>query len=622
MKYFFSIFVLFITCPTGYGQGLASMSATPNEIGKNEYFTLQISATGMDGVIDFIPPLLEKFIVISGPIHESSSTRINGKTTLSTGISFLIKPKYSGKFDIGPAIIRLKSGQVKTNKVTITVTDSPGSGIPPSPFNNYSGADLFNEPQPQIAYSDMVLKKGEDVIQKINRNMELRLQTNKPSCYVGEPVVAEYKLYSRLRSDSRLTRTPSFNGFSVMDIPDLKPDDFKTEKINGREYNVYTIRKAQLYPLQPGTFTLDPAEVENNIQFIKEKYLKQAKKQGNILDDPSLALPPDAFVNQQLVLRSKPAIIHVKALPDSNKPPDFSGAVGNFSITSQLEKNSFGINETGKLMITISGEGNLQLLTAPKISWPNDAEAFDPTIKSNIFHNTVPLSGSKIFIFPFSSNRQGNYILPSISFSFFNPQKEKYQTIYTVPLPFKIEKAVTTPSTNQANNKHNEPRGINKIFYHRWWIIAGFALIALTGLLFWILKVGLKPERKESTNAVNEPETPTTTIPEEINFLSGAKSCINSENTTGFYTLLLSEYKQFLSYQFQIPILFINSQNIKVALEGKEVLADDINQVESLLKEIEACAYMPFEKGEKAGWLFSKTKSNIEKLCGRNPIIR
>jgi hypothetical protein len=48
--------------------------------------------------------------------------------------------------------------------------------------------------------------------------MQLKLQTSKTSCYVGEPIVATYKLYTRLKSESKLSKTPSFNGFSVIDL--------------------------------------------------------------------------------------------------------------------------------------------------------------------------------------------------------------------------------------------------------------------------------------------------------------------------------------------------------------------------------------------------------------------
>ncbi len=74
--------------------------------------------------------------------------------------------------------------------------------------------------------------------------MDLRLEVNKTSCYVGEPVVATYKLYTRLKSESKLTQNPSFNGFSVVDLQAPDVTGSSIDKFQGRDYHVYTIRKA------------------------------------------------------------------------------------------------------------------------------------------------------------------------------------------------------------------------------------------------------------------------------------------------------------------------------------------------------------------------------------------
>lgn len=66
---------------------------------------------------------------------------------------------------------------------------------------------MFDEPTPQKQYEDYVLQKGETIPEKVNKNMQLKLQTNKNTCFVGEPIVATYKLYTRLKSESSLTKT-------------------------------------------------------------------------------------------------------------------------------------------------------------------------------------------------------------------------------------------------------------------------------------------------------------------------------------------------------------------------------------------------------------------------------
>ena len=81
--------------------------------------------------------------------------------------------------------------------------------------------------------------------------------------------MATYKLYSRLRCESNITRRPSLNGFSVYDMVDPSTNAVSVERLNGKQYVMHIIRKTQLIPLQAGTVDLDPVEVENNVHLIK-----------------------------------------------------------------------------------------------------------------------------------------------------------------------------------------------------------------------------------------------------------------------------------------------------------------------------------------------------------------
>src|SRR5207342_1264390 len=114
---------------------------------------------------------------------------------------------------------------------------------------------------------DDVVRPGENVSDKIRKNFFIKVEVSKTDCYLGEPIVATYKLYARLRSDSRVTRHPSLNGFSVYDMIDPTDDRVSVEKVNGKNFSVHIIRKSQLIPLQAGDVTLDPVELDNNIYF-------------------------------------------------------------------------------------------------------------------------------------------------------------------------------------------------------------------------------------------------------------------------------------------------------------------------------------------------------------------
>jgi hypothetical protein len=612
-KFLVSIFQLLIT-GFAFAQPSVEMTATPQVIGKDGYFTLRITISETNHISDVVPPSFDKFIVLNGPVTEENMTTVNGNTRSTVGVSFVLKPRSTGKISIEPARVKLGNSYIKSNPLLITVVNKNlGTPHPATGFNPFA-LDPAYSAGPRTEYSDIVLKKGEDLTEKINRNIILQLETDKKTCYVGEPIVAEYKLYSRLKSESRLTRNPSFNGFSVVDITNPNISNFEKAKLNGREFNVYSIRKAQLYPLQDGEFTLESAELNNDVQFVREAYLHQKPSANDPFGDFQSMLPADAFINQSIVLHSKPVTITVKPLPLKDKPANFTGAVGDFNIESAVEKDSFGINESGKILINIEGSGNLQLVTAPKINWPEGIEAFDPDVKENISKQTVPLSGSKNFYFGFTVNRKGEFEIPPVSFSYFDPKTETYKTVRTKPVKFVVGAAVQNPLSVQK--KTNAISGINRIFYHREWIIAVVAMLAITGLFFWI--------RTQSTEN-NKPDAAEQPAPESVsreaelfvykqNPLEESEACLYSSDCPGFYSILYQEFKQFLSYRLKLPSQEINQGNIQSLLDEKNIPNGDSLKIAELLREIELLVYTPFEKNESMKSLFDKTFEQIERL--------
>ena len=126
----------------------------------------------------------------------------------------------------------------------------------------------------------------------------------------------------------------------------------------------------------------------------------------------------------------------VKALPETNKPVSFTGAVGKFSLEAGLQKTNFPANEPGKLILKISGSGNLQLLTAPTLTWPSGIDPFEPKVTEDLNKIAVPVTGTKVFEYSFSANAPGEYSLPAINFSYFDPVSASYKTIGTKPFSF------------------------------------------------------------------------------------------------------------------------------------------------------------------------------------------
>ena len=605
------------------GQVKFTASISPGQIFKDEYATLRLEVHNSNNIHQIIPPSLKNFNIVSGPNQESGMSNVNGVTKQYIALNYIVQPKQTGNIVIEAASANIAGKWYKSSSLKLSVKKSNGSGN--SANNAYpnplTGMDPFTAAAPSKEFNDFILKKGELVQNKVNNCMQLRLQTSKTSCFVGEPIVATYKLFTRLKSESKLSKSPSFNGFSVIDLQQPDETDFSREKIKDREYNVYTVRKVQLYPLQDGAIELESATLDNNIQFLKADALAGSNNLNSFINGYSLG--PDAIVTQMVSLSNKPLTITVKPLPENGRPAGFKGAVGKFEMTAALEKNNFNSDETGKLTITISGSGNLQLVTAPEINWPRSIESFEPKVEDDLELMNVPVSGKKTFVYPFTADLPGTYQLHAAEFSYFDPGAATYKTIKIAPITFTVKKGLNTPLYTADNIIRKAPASFSKrMFTNRGWIVAGIALMIISGLIFWI-----KGERTSTTakdtvrlaTAVQAIEIPQPAIsaPSDFTFqnpLAKTEACLNTTDCTQFYTLLYIEMKAWLANRFMLNLKDIHPANIALALDKAGIENSVALQLQQLLQEIEWQLYTPFERNDAMGEFYSRSQTLLQQI--------
>ncbi|CAN5730594.1 BatD family protein [soil metagenome] len=597
------------------GQADISLSISPAQVDKDEYATLKIIITNATDVNRVTPPSLTKFTVLSGPKQEFGNIRMNGQQLSYVAIVYTVKPKTTGRIAIEPALVQIGRQSYKTNATALQVNNAVSTN---SAGSLYPGS----RERPLSAFSDYIFRKGDNIADKVNKNMIMRLEVNKTSCYVGEPVIATYKLYTRLKSESKLSENPSFNGFSVIDLTSHDISAYTREKLNGREYNVYTIRKAQLYPLQSGSIALEPAVLENNIQFIKDEYLdKHRNNLTGLFDDfTEASVPAEGVINQSVSLTNKPVTIEVKALPELSKPASFAGAVGKFNMEAVLEKTIFPSNEPGKLLLRISGSGNLQLMTAPTLLWPAGIEPFDPKVAENLDKTMVPVNGNKTFEYSFSANTPGDYMLPAISFSYFDAGTASYKTIGTKPLPFTVTKA-TGPVVlaNRPVNSKTAVTGINRIFNNRWWIIVFLAIVMLSGMLIWVRNERRVAEKHTIPVLLNEEQLKLNSIIEtsainQQNPLEKTEACLFRDDCISFYSLLNVELKSYLSKKFAVEPININTGTVAAIMDKQNISNDTVLQLQQLLKQIEWQLYTPFERNDKMNAMYQEAQDILQMI--------
>lgn len=617
--YFFCVTMLSTSAQTSF-----TVVVSPEVIAKNEYANLRLTVTNGTDIRNINPPSLKDVEIVSGPSQETGMNNYNGSVTNYFTLNYVIKPKRAGKFVFSGATANINGTIFRAPATTLQVRNA-NSNAPSQPSAPLGVDPYSNSDQPK-EYGDNFLKKGENIAAKISNNMQVKLITSKTSCFVGEPIVATYKLYTRIRSEGRISKNPAFNGFSVIDLQQPDIANGGKEMLDGREYNVYIIRRAQLYPLQSGAIDLETAVLDTKVELIKENAGKNVDVFGGFRIDPA-----DLIV-EKVALSSKPVTINVKPLPEEGKPLSFNGAVGQFNFRAVLEKASFTADEAGKLVLTIEGAGNLQLITAPDIVWPQQIEAFEATIKDDLLQMDVPVSGQKTIEIPFTVTAPGKYELPAISFSYFDPEAAVYRTISSNPIAFEVRKGSNQPSYDTESIIAKKPAGfIKKIFSNREWVVGFVAFLFVIGLWIWFrldrkkepatpLQKRREEERAFVTVSVPEINAQTNPVANEIpqNYLQETEACLNSTDCDSFYTLLNKELKQFLATKFSFPLYKVSARTIGNAMDEAGYGVALVLQMQQLLQEIELELYTPFSSEATKNDLYSRVQELIQTLLTKH----
>ncbi|MBC7874249.1 MAG: protein BatD [Ferruginibacter sp.] len=535
------------------------------------------------------PPVFNNFRYVTGPnIYSGSVSTANGIKPLQNAVYTLeaVKP---GKFIIPGATITVNGRVIRSNNAVVEVISKEEAFMK---FNREKGANA----------SAYFLRPGEDPYGKINQNLFVKVMVDKRTCFVGEPVLATFKLYSRLESKSDIVKNPGFYGFTVYDMVNLADKQVIPENVNGKTFDVHTIRKVQLYPLQAGLFTVDAMEVKNKVEFSRSAITKKTEQEitegvlGNNDDDT----PGAGTTTFETDIKTAPVTIRVKPVPEKNKPPGFNGAAGNFIIFSSAEKNSLKKDEEGFFEITISGKGNFIQLTAPSVQWPAGIEGFDPVVKDTFDRSKIPLAGARTFRYPFVASTPGTYIIPAVQFSFLNTDSGGYKivTAPAVSVSISNEKSVNTPVSVNPGEKG---KGGNK-----YWIIV-VAALAFCGIgLYWLKRKGKPGQPVISTNTVK-------TILSVENALAPVYQQLHEKDRI-FYAALYHSVWEFFNSRFDLSGSEIKKEALLSRLSSKGINKKISAQLLDILEECEVGMFTNVSPGRDKSELLGQTKQVLEEI--------
>lgn len=375
----------------------------------------------------FETPAISGFDVLAGPSTSrmSSTQIINGKKSESFEVSYtyILQAKNQGKFTIPAASVMVEGKRYSSQPVTIEVVK--GSGESKKDGAASSGAGVGSN------------------------DIMLRLALSKTRVVKGEPITVTLKLYTKVPiSGFEDVKFPSFNGFWSQEIETPQKIEFVRENINGAIYDAAVLRRYLLIPQQTGQIQIDPSELVCIVQ-IKN----QSNTQRSVFDD--------FFSDYQTIkkrITSPVNKVSVEALP-SGAPSSFNGAVGEFKMETSFTRDTLNANEALSLIVKISGNGNINLVEAPKVEFPADFEQYDTKTTDKSTRGGSGSSGVKEFEYPLIPRGPGQFIIAPVEFSYYDISKGKYITLSSGELKIRVggDKGASTSYSGQML-----PAGVNK----------------------------------------------------------------------------------------------------------------------------------------------------------------
>jgi len=369
------VFVCWLFPATAGAQGQPTFTAYADagEVLLNSYFDVTFTLSNGDGQ-DFRPPSFKDFVVISGPSRSASTTIVNGQVAKELSYQYSLKPRRTGTFTIGPASVIVKDEVLTTQLLTIKVLEAQtGAG---------DARDQFF----------------------------VRAEPIAGQAYIGQQISLDYKLYTTVDIES-------YNILEESDYPGFYAEDLKRfdgrvrrEVYEGEQYTTKTLKRVALFPQQAGTLVIDPLQLQLGIVGEGQRRSNSFFFQRQI---------------QRLLTQTAPVELRIMPLPDQ-RPATFTGAVGQFTMSSNLGRTTLTTDDVLSVKLTIRGNGDIKRVQAPVIEFPNAFEVYEPKIlEEQTRERDGQLIGEKVIEYLALPKRAGAFTVRP-RFSYFDPDSGSF----------------------------------------------------------------------------------------------------------------------------------------------------------------------------------------------------
>lgn len=562
-KYISVIVLIFVTSFT-FSQVKFEAKVSKKKLGINERLRVDFEMN-QDGD-NFNPPSFSGFNVIGGPNQSVSNSWINGVRSYKKTYSYFLAPKKRGNFTITQASIVVGGETYKTTPIKIAVTaaiDKPKDPNDP----NYIASETIH----------------------------LVAEVSNSNPYLNEAITVVYKLYVSPNTGVNNWNeidSPRYNDFWSQTI-DTKGMKVENGTYDGEDYRFLVLRKAVLYPQKTGKLNIEPLSLDIAVQV--------ATNRRDIFGGRMMTT-----VHKTVSAGNK--TINVKALPETGKPTDFTGAVGHFSFNVTTSKTALNASESLQTKVEVNGKGNLKLFKLPKIALPSSLEVYEPEHAENVRTNLSGMQGSISDTYTVVPQYKGKYPIPNISFSYFDLKTETYKRLSSKEIIIDVLEGPlnnvneTGEETSAGNAKQRVVLNNDQFAFiktktdlvsvkqnHFFKTPIFWSALLLPFLAIPLAIVIRKKKATRDADVFGNRIRKADKLAKK--YLSNAKKALGKKEA--FYIALEKALHNYLKAKLQIETSDLSKDKIQVLLGEKEVDAEVIKDFNSILESCELARYTP-----------------------------
>lgn len=546
-------------------------------------------------------PEITDFEILAGPFerHSSSTQYINGQrsSSVSTSYTYTLLPKKTGTFTIASASIVVDGEKHSSKGLTIKVLEPNQAAV-------QQGQAQQSQSQTQSAAVS-------------NENIFIRTIVSKTNVYEQEAFLLSYKLYTLVDvvnfTDYKI---PEFNGFMKQEIELPRNRQFAVENYNGRNYSTLVLEQILLFPQRSGEISIGNANFEAVLRVQNKTQIR------SIFDDFF-----DSYTNVSKSLTAPGVKINVESLP-GNKPAFYANAVGSFSLNSSISTNKVKVNEAVSLKLNISGSGNMKMIKAPTLNLSSVFEVYDPRSSDSFKANSSGVSGTKSVEYVFIPRQEGNFEIPSIEFSYFDPKEKTYKTLRTPSYQLEVEKGDGAESTIVGGNYvgresvkklgediryiYTDDIKLQKEDELLFGSMSAWLMYLLPFAISLLLFFFFRKKAKENADIRRVKNKQANKIAKKR--LKSAQKSLNEGKPDLFYDEVLKAVWSYLGDKLAIPAAELKKDRVETELRNKNVKDSLINQFIEILNTCEFARYAPNTGQQEMGNLYNETINTISEL--------